>query len=107
MTAFGRKDSVLDMDAKFERALEAFQSALQSLWDDGHTIDVMMGRKYVRVIVRNPAGESRSVHSFIEISTGDVYKAASWKAPARNVPRGNIYQDDPMKGCNKYGANYL
>lgn len=34
-------------------------------------------------------GNQRSVHCFIDKATGDVYKAAGWKAPAPHV-RGNI-----------------
>lgn len=33
---------------------------------------------------------TRSVHCFIDITTGDILKAASWKVPAKGV-RGNIY----------------
>lgn len=47
------------------------------------------GRKYIRVI-RTGAGSSRSAHSFIEKETGSIWKAASWKTPAKNHPRGNI-----------------
>ena len=41
------------------------------------------GRKYHKVIM-NAAG-SRSVHCFIDKQTGEVYKSASWKAPAKGV----------------------
>ena len=50
------------------------------------------GKKYIRV-VRNYRS-SRSVLAFIEITTGDIYKAASWKAPAKNV-RGNVINLNP------------
>ena len=30
-------------------------------------------------------GASRSVHAFVDKKTGDVYKAASFKAPAKHV----------------------
>lgn len=51
---------------------------------------VQSGSKYIKVIQRN------SVHSFIvtkddgKFRKGDVLKAASWAAPARNFARGNI-----------------
>lgn len=48
------------------------------------------GRKYVR-IVRTDSG--RSVICFVERSNGDIWKAASWKAPALNFTRGNIHGD--------------
>ena len=41
------------------------------------------GRKYHKVIL-NAAG-SRSVHCFIDKQTGEVYKSASWKSPAKGV----------------------
>ena len=41
------------------------------------------GRKYHKVIMS--ANGSCSVHCFIDKKTGQVYKSASWKAPAKNV----------------------
>ena len=46
------------------------------------------GKKYIRVI--RVQGIARSAHSFVEIETGNVWKAASWKVPAKNKPRGHI-----------------
>ena len=46
--------------------------------------------KYVKV-VKISAGGSRSVHSFVEKETGNIWKAASWKAPAKNFARGNVF----------------
>ena len=48
------------------------------------------GSKYVK-IVKISAGGSRSVHSFVEKKDGNIWKAASWKAPARNFIRGNVF----------------
>jgi len=50
------------------------------------------GNKYIKVI------HGTSVHSFIvkadgEFKKGDILKAASWKTPARNFIRGNIFGD--------------
>jgi hypothetical protein len=41
------------------------------------------GRKYHKVIMN--ANGSKSVHCFIDKKTGEVYKSASWKAPAKGV----------------------
>ncbi len=41
------------------------------------------GRKYHKIIMN--ANGSKSVHCFIDKKTGEVYKSASWKAPAKGV----------------------
>ena len=55
-----------------------------------------IGRNYVKLI------HNSSVVGFIVISEkdkkfqyGDLLKAASWKAPARNFPRGNVFTNIP------------
>ena len=53
-------------------------------------IEFEPGSKYVKV-VKISAGGSRSVHSFVEKETGAIWKAASWKAPAKNFARGNVF----------------
>jgi hypothetical protein len=73
--------------------------------DRGATRKVEYGRKYARVFVERTGG-SRSVYCFVDRTTGDVLKAASWKAPAKHA-RGNIFAADPLKGVGQYGAAYL
>jgi hypothetical protein len=43
-----------------------------------------IGPKFYRVYREDGSG-GRSVHSFVEISTGHVYKADGWKKPAKGV----------------------
>jgi hypothetical protein len=46
------------------------------------------GRKYLKIIMVVPNEgrlPSRSVHAFVDKKTGEVYKAASFKAPAKHV----------------------
>jgi len=45
---------------------------------------VESGKKYHKVIFVNGGG-SRSVHAFVDKKTGEVYKSASWKSPAKGV----------------------
>jgi hypothetical protein len=78
----GYKDAILADYAKFADSLEYTKN------DFG--VEFAEGSKYVK-IVSVSAGGSRSVHSFVEKSTGDILKAASWAAPARNFTRGNVY----------------
>lgn len=46
--------------------------------------EIEIGKKYHKVIMIT-SGFSRSVHCFIDKNTGEVYKSASWKAPAKGV----------------------
>jgi len=41
------------------------------------------GRKYHKIIMN--VNGSRSVHAFVDKKTGEVYKSASWKSPAKGV----------------------
>jgi len=48
------------------------------------------GRKYHKIIMETDGGSSRlgpsrSVHAFVDKKTGEVYKAASFKSPAKGV----------------------
>ena len=47
------------------------------------------GRKYHKIImvIDNGPGRhiSRSVHAFVDKKTGQIYKSASWKSPAKGV----------------------
>ena len=60
----------------------------------GYSYDCDMprrGQRYVRVVMIDRGG-ARSVHAFYDQVTGDVYKAAGWKAPAKHV-RFNLLDD--------------
>jgi len=42
------------------------------------------GRKYHKLILIDGGG-GRSVHAFVDKKTGEIYKPASWKSPAKGV----------------------
>ena len=63
-----------------------------------HEFYIESGRKYHKVIHKWKDNGSRSVHAFIDKKTGDVYKAASWKAPAKHV-RFNLLDDNSREEC--------
>ena len=50
--------------------------------DIDYTIET--GKKYHKVIFVDGGG-SRSVHCFVDKNTGEVYKSATWKSPAKGV----------------------
>ena len=51
---------------------------------DDYKFYIESGRKYHKIIMETGAG-SRSVHAFVDKKTGEVYKPASFKAPAKHV----------------------
>ena len=55
------------------------------------------GRKYHKLIMETGYG-SRSVHAFVDKKTGEVYKAASFKAPAKHV-RFNLLMIESREKC--------
>ena len=50
--------------------------------DIDYTVET--GKKYHKVIFVDGGG-NRSVHCFIDKNTGEVYKSATWKSPAKGV----------------------
>lgn len=60
--------------------------------DNGITFEQQRpGAKFSRIVLIDQ-GKARSVHAFLDVRTGDVYKAAGWKAPAKHV-RFNLLDD--------------
>jgi hypothetical protein len=63
------------------------------------------GNRYWKVVRHESS--SRSVFAFIDTQNGNVYKPASWRAPAKHA-RGNIFDDDNgAKWVTAYGPAYL
>ena len=58
--------------------------ALKDDAPDGYDYIIESGRKYHKIVMID-CGGGRSVHAFVDIKTGEVYKSASWKAPAKGV----------------------
>jgi len=97
----------------FEAAMTIWLGIAQEIMETAHnragfrfpcpSLSTMYGRRYVR-IVREDSSGSRSAHAFVDRTNGDVMKAASWKGPAKNFARGNIY-DAARPGVTEYGAH--
>lgn len=64
-------------------------------------------RKFIKIITGR-AGDNTSVHSFIMLADdgkfkrGDILKAASWRGPAKNFARGNVFK--PLSNVRWTGA---
>jgi hypothetical protein len=65
------------------------------------------GQRYVRIVVSSEGSKTGSAFGFIDITNGDLLKAATWKAPAKN-PRGNLYDKSTWgRSHDSYGMAYL
>ena len=94
---------------------EHFAANLKSLVPD--VISYTIGPKYVRIVKTDGVSpdrtawevgnQSRSVWGFVNLTNGDILKAAGWKAPAKHA-RGNIFAPDfDRKRWSSYGPAYL
>ncbi len=83
-----------------------------------NTYPSFAGQKYIKIITDN--GTQKSVWGFINAKEftkgvggitfreGDILKAAGWKTPALNAPRGNLLKAPyPIIGMRQYGPDYL
>lgn len=78
-------------------AISAFIMAAQKASDVVHASQAVMpvvmlskpGKKFVRVYTDRGGLSGKSSYCFIELATGNILKAAGWKAPAKGV-RGNV-----------------
>ena len=59
------------------------------------------GKKYAKIY--EPKG---GVYCFVDLTNGDILKAAGWSKPAKHA-RGNINDPDPTAKCGPYGPEYL
>ena len=69
-----------------EGGIKYYQQRIDELKNGILPIDYVIesGKKYHKVIMID-GGSSRSVHAFVDKNTGEVYKSASWKSPAKGV----------------------
>jgi len=75
---------------------------------DCYKFEIETGRKYHK-IVQTDRGGSKSVHAFVDKKTGELYKAASFKAPAKGVRfdlRIISQREDVLENCD-WAGGYL
>lgn len=80
-------------------------------WKENDCFMTDFGRRYIR-IVKNATGFDRGRHTtvycFVDRTNGNILKAATWKAPAKNGVRANIFDDDHgIRACDFCKLKYL
>jgi len=64
---------------------------------------IVLGKKYAKIIQVSRQNDvvslsNPSVHAFVDIDTGSLLKAASWKSPAKGV-RYSLLNDESFAHC--------
>ena len=89
---------------------EYYEQRVQRLknGEDCYKFYIESGRKYHKIWMETD-DNSRSVHAFVDMKTGEVYKPASVKAPAKGV-RFNLLimkeREDILENCD-WAGGYL
>ena len=103
------------MEKNVERQLELFMRKLTGLVETHYQtrfpnlevpkMTISKGRKYAKIVKES---NQRTVHSFVDLSNGDILMAAGWNAPAKTA-RGSIFDTNCGVGTavTVYGARYL
>ena len=87
-----------------ELIAEHYRINLTNIVDMTPEVYVAGGRKYIKVATRRPDGGGGSVYCFVRAADGAILKPATWKAPALNFTRGNIFDD--VLPMTPYGVQY-
>lgn len=82
----GHERSLLRLEGNTETGISYHKACIEDLKSGRCPIDYQIesGKKYHKIVLIDGGG-SRSVHCFVDKKTGEVYKSASWKAPAKGV----------------------
>ena len=65
------------------------------------------GRKYIKIKSFETKDSNGSICCFVESTTGDIYKAATWRAPytkGNNAVRGNIFDSTTFENTDPHGG---
>jgi hypothetical protein len=108
------------VDDKFSRAFHTFFTGADKIVHDGSVkmfseknltqfykhLEVVDGKRYVKLIVKSAHGGDSSAWAFIDKLDGSVLKPATFSAPAK-VARGNIFDDkNGLARITEYGPGY-
>ena len=101
-----------NFQAKFDSFLAGCQAKVEAHYKTNFsslsipTLVAQPGRRFVKIL-KIEGTTSKSVWAFVEIETGDIYKPATFAAPAKH-PRGNINDASNGLDCvSAYGPAYL
>ena len=82
----GHKRSLERLEGNTDTGISYHKSCIEKLKQGISPVDFIVdsGRKYHKIIFVDGGGQ-RSSHAFVDKKTGEVYKSASFKGPAKGV----------------------
>jgi hypothetical protein len=86
---------VAELNAKFPKEKE---------WQDSFIFTT--GKRFYKICRSRDGVKPNSSYAFVDKSNGDLYKSASFNAPA-NYVRGNINDPSGLDACEEYSVKYL
>jgi len=93
-----------DLKSSFKIFLDGAKKLVRKRRPD-ITLDFKEGKKFIKIIEKY--GSQKSAWGFVNKENGDIFKAATWNAPAKKA-RGNIYDKyNGLRSINEYGPHYL
>ena len=74
--------------------MDYHKQKIEEILDHGPDVEfyVKTLRKYYKIVFKD-AGGQQSVHAFVDRENGDLYKPASWRAPAK-IARYNLLNEE-------------
>ncbi len=78
------------MEETLNHRMTRFLQVLYERGQKGETFEVMIGKRYIRVVKITPSSVAgyphlKHVHCFIELGSGRVFRASNWNRPASGV----------------------
>lgn len=100
-----RSDSLKSLNPDWHK--QCLEEIRTGTFDWRFNVTIEEGRKYLKVITSSHG--SNSVHCFVDKCTGEVYKSATWKSPAKGV-RYNLLDSASRNECYRradWSGSYL
>lgn len=96
-----------ELEAKLEEWKTVFDNAELREWKPelqekfARKLEFLYGPKWIKAIASNKFGDDKFVFAFVDPENGDIYKPASWNAPAKKA-RANVFKQFPVSISDLY-----
>jgi hypothetical protein len=101
------KNDVLDLTLKLCDILKHQYDSRNTSHLVTRLYSIEPGNKYLKIVMSDGDKTNHSVHAFVDKKTGDLYKPATWRAPAKGI-RFNLFNDmKKLESIADWAGGYL